>query len=118
MCYDKPRRRSLATSSPSSSSLSSSSHFARSSKIGPTSSPSLSTATLLSNPSFPASTLLAPAIPTTTLPDLQLTSCSRLRNSPFMMVELEADMVTEKAIKGRRKAAMKKWMIGPSICNS
>ncbi|KAM1195405.1 hypothetical protein ACFX13_022413 [Malus domestica] len=71
MCYDKPRRRSLATSSHSSFSPSSSSLSARLSKMGPTSSPSSSTATLLSNPSSPASTSLASAIPTTSLPDLQ-----------------------------------------------
>ncbi|KAM2897858.1 hypothetical protein COP2_007454 [Malus domestica] len=70
MCYNKPRSRSLATLSPSPSSPSSSSHFARSSKMGPTSSAPSSTATLLSNPSFPTSTSLAPAIPTTTLPNL------------------------------------------------
>ncbi|KAM1342984.1 hypothetical protein PS2_007144 [Malus domestica] len=39
--------------------------------MGPTSSPPSSTATLLSNPSSPASTLLALAIPTNALPDLQ-----------------------------------------------
>ncbi|KAM1494860.1 hypothetical protein ACFX14_029205 [Malus domestica] len=39
--------------------------------MGPTSSPPSSTATLLSNPSSPASTSLALAIPTTALPDLQ-----------------------------------------------
>ncbi|KAM0988923.1 hypothetical protein FF1_012918 [Malus domestica] len=42
------------------------------SKMGPTSSPLSSTATLLSNRSFPASTSLAPAILTTAFPDLQL----------------------------------------------
>ncbi|TQE03635.1 hypothetical protein C1H46_010766 [Malus baccata] len=39
--------------------------------MGPTSTPPSSTATLLSNPSSPASTSLAPAIPKAALPILQ-----------------------------------------------
>ncbi|KAM1754881.1 hypothetical protein ACFX12_007284 [Malus domestica] len=105
--------------------------------MGPTSSPPSSTATLLSNPSSPASTLMALAIPTNALPDLQPSPLLRslsaadtahFYTSPILTFKAEKFTISDDIARGRdgdresnvgrRKAAMKKWTIGPSIYNS